>query len=619
MHAFAQKALTQPLFAWRVASTSVLLSSSLGIAVTSACSADVGAPSEQPGPMASNETLNANLPGSTNAGESTTANTIDATGASGAPSSTSTNSKPETPDPAIPLMTGVRPGFVSRLTKSEYQHSVYDALGVTLTEKDLSASEGALPDDAGDGVFKRFGDKQATIEQHAFGLLHTAQLVAERTDIGSLIKAGGGCTEARLECVTIGIAHIGKRLFRRHLDSRELTVFGSVGADALDRGLDLEPALRWVLTALLQAPQFVFHLTNETTGSPNEKRALSPTELGARLASFIWNSVPDDPLIAAAEDGTLANRAVLDAQIKRMLADPKAKRMTENFIRDFSRAEKASFVDATDADREALRESVVATFQAHVWEAKRSLAELFTTTDFVVNARTAELLGLPAVSEPLTHADVSALPERVGILTHPGSLAGMGDQLIGSLVNRGKYLMERLLCQHPIAVPDALAAALEEFKMDTTGLNELERVAIRKTRPQCWACHAQFEPFAFGFVRFDGAGRYLGTEDEQGKPLPLDGWVPVTSEALAPHYTNVAEYMQILATEPRVQQCMTEHFLSYATSFSPDSFTRGAAPAVGEEYKTGGQTLEAMVTAVVHSDLFQYQLAQAPAPSKENN
>lgn len=624
--------MTQPLSGLRNASIRALFTTSTCVTLASSCGtvgdATDNAAWQAPNAASSSEAAASQASASQATSQASASQTVGHDSVSPANTSNTTASSSGTTasttqaptiDPNIALAAGARPGFATRITKSEYKASVLDALNVTLTDEDLAASAGALPDDAGDGVFKRFGDKQTTVEQHAAGLLQVAQVVAERADVASLMSAAGACRADTTECAQTAIGYMGKQLFRRSLDARELDVFAAIGAEAFAQGEELEAAVRWALVGLLQAPQFVFQLTDETSGVPAEKRPLAPTELSARLASFIWNSVPDAELLEAAEDGTLSTTTVLDAQVARMLQSPKARRMTENFIRDFSRAEKASFVDATDADREALRESMVETFQAHVWDAERSMAELFTTTDFVVNARTAELLGLTPSSPGLRHVDVGDLPERVGILTHPGSLAGMGDQLIGSLVNRGKYLMERLLCQHPIAVPAALAAALEEFKVDTTGLNELERVAIRKTRPECWACHAQFEPFAFGFVRFDGAGRYLGEEDDAGKPLTLDGWVPVTSEADAPHYTNVAEYMQILATEPRIQECMTEHFLSYATAFSPDALTRSAAAGVGDEYKAGGQTIQAMVTAVVHSDLFGQLLVQAGPTASEGN
>jgi hypothetical protein len=131
------------------------------------------------------------------------------------------------------------------------------------------------------------------------------------------------------------------------------------------------------------------------------------------------------------------------------------------------------------------------------------------------------------------------------------------------------------------------------------------------SRPLCWGCHTQFEPLAFGFSRFDGAGRYVGEVDMDGKPLPLDGWVP-TGEAVEPLYTDVQSYMQILATNPVVQTCMTEHFISFATAHSPDELARVDAEHVGQAYLANGGTLSAMVSAVAQSPLFRSIL---PSPA----
>jgi hypothetical protein len=132
------------------------------------------------------------------------------------------------------------------------------------------------------------------------------------------------------------------------------------------------------------------------------------------------------------------------------------------------------------------------------------------------------------------------------------------------------------------------------------------------TRTECWACHAQFEPLAFGFARFDGAGRYVGEIDEDGKPLPLDGWVP-TGDGTDPQYEDVQSYMQILATNPVIQTCMTEHFLDFATSRIGDDVGEEESKKIGEEYQAEGSTLSAMVSAIVHNPLFSTILTSAPS------
>jgi hypothetical protein len=505
-----------------------------------------------------------------------------------------------------------RTGLAARLSKFEYQHSISDVLGVSVLPAELDASADGIPDDTGDGVFKHIADKQTSIEQHALAYFQVAEAVAKRVDFGALAKRLGTCTDATAACGTATIQALGRLLFRRPLEQRQVDTMLAVFNAGLGEQLDYAHSMSWTLHAMLQMPEFLFRLENETA-STSAPRDLDGYELGARLASFLWLSVPDEALLTAAGDGSLLRPEGLDAQIQRMLADPKAQRFTEAFGIDFSRARFASFDGATDADRAALNESMVATFQDHFWTQHGSVAALFTTTRFVVNPTTAALLGMTTTGTGLQPVDVAGLPQRVGLMTHPGMIAGMGDRAIGSFVNRGKYLMERLLCRNPISVPDDIAAIIDTFNADTAGLNEREKSDIRRSRNQCWSCHSQFEPLAFGFSRFDGAGRYVGEKDADGKPLMLDGWVP-TGEATEPEYTDVASYMQALASDPLVQTCMTEHFVSFATARSSDELSQTEAEkTIGKEYQANGSTLSAMVSAVAHSALFKTILSVPPA------
>ena len=96
--------------------------------------------------------------------------------------------------------------------------------------------------------------------------------------------------------------------------------------------------------------------------------------------------------------------------------------------------------------------------------------------------------------------------------------------------------------------------------------------------------------------------------------MPLDGWVP-TGEAQEPHYTDMASYMRVLATNPVIQTCMTQHFIEFATARSSDQLTRLQAEGVGQEYLANGSTLSAMVSAVVRSPLFRTVLTSPTPPA----
>lgn len=510
------------------------------------------------------------------------------------------------PNPAVLS----RPGLAARLSKFEYQNSINDVLGVSLLPAELDPNAGGIPDDAGDGVLKHLADKQTSTEQYTLAYSQVADGVARRVDIAALASRLAFCTEATPDCGAAFVRSVGRRLFRRALEEREQTAMVGVYQAALSEMLGFADAARWALRALLQAPPFLFRLEKETSGSANQPRPLDGYELAARLASFLWVSVPDEALLAAAADGSLVKPEVLQAQVSRMLADPKAQRLTEVFATDFSRARFASFEGSTDADRAALNESVVATFQDHFWTRRGSIADLFTTTHFMVNQTTAGLLGLTMTGSGLQSVDVTSSPQRVGLLSHPGMIAGMGDRGTGSFVNRGKYLMERLLCRNPVNVPDALGEEIQSFTATTAGLNEPERSALRQGRALCWSCHKQFEPLSFGFARFDGAGRYVGEVDAAGKPLPLAGWVPTPDE---PHYTDMPSYMQALAKDPVIQTCMTEHFIAFATARSSDELAKAQAESVGREYLTNGSSLPAMVGAVAKSEIFRTILTVPPS------
>lgn len=517
-------------------------------------------------------------------------------GPSGPPPGTS-------PEDVAEAEAGSRFGLAARLSKFEYQNSVQDVLGVTLLESELNDEDGGLPDDTGDGVFKHLADNQTSVEQHAESYFRVAEAVSKRVDLERVHSDHGICEDAGDTCGGAFVEALGRRLYRRPLDDRESAAILKVYQAGIEAGLNHEESARWSLVALLQAPQFLFRMENELEGTPGTPRDLNGYEFAARLASFLWISVPDEELLAAAESGNLLTPDGLDAQLDRMLADPKARRLTEVFAIDFSRARFSSYEGATDADRAALNESIVATFQDHFWEQGGGISDLFTTTRFIVNDTVAELLGVAPSGAGLQPIDVSELPERTGLMSHPAMIAGMGDLLVGSFVNRGKYLMERLLCEHPTAFPGNITTEIDNFNTETAGLNERERAEVRMTRPVCWNCHTQFEPLAFGFARFDGAGRYVGETDVDGKPLPLDGWVP-TREETEPSYDDVASYMQILASNDVVQTCMTEHFLDFATSRIGDAAGKAEAELVGEHYHQTDGTLTDMVHAVVGSHLF---------------
>lgn len=527
----------------------------------------------------------------------------------------------------------VRPGLAGRLTATQHENVVADVLGVKLDALTLAtAGGGIVQEQPSTGLFRNGADGQAAADDYPLAFGKLAAAIATRVDLAAATGKLAPCSAAAADCDLAFVNQLGKRLFRRPLLERESAAFMALHSSVVAEGLSSEQARRSVLEAMLQAPAFVFRLEQELSGPLGEKRYLDGFELASRLSFFLWESTPDDELLALAGAGALqgahSGLPVLRQQVRRLLADPRASRMTRGFVRDFAGTERAAFVGVTPELRSALLDSMVATVDANLWQQQGQISELFTTTRMVMDPSVAQLLGLSPAGEGLQTYDVSGLPQRTGWLAHPAFIAGMGDADVGKLVHRGITLMVKLMCRQPAQLPEGLAATTTDFNRTFADLTERQRSDQRRamarpdaeggSNPACWACHSQFEPLAYGLARFDAAGRYVGTVDAQGRALPIDGWMTddlnIEESDRAP-YADTAELMALLAKSDTVQACMAEHFLAFSTGRASSSIEKAFSHPVHAAEQRAGGTLLAMVESVVTSDLFRALASSGPAPT----
>lgn len=514
----------------------------------------------------------------------------------------------------------VRASLAGRLTPAQHRNIASDVLGVELSSRDLAAAGGGIPQEQpSTGLFRNGADGQAAADDYPLAFARLAAAVAAQADIPALLAGVAGCAELASPCERAFVDELGTRLFRRPLSSRERDAFTALHAAVLVEGLSFEDACRSVLEAMLQAPPFVFRLERELSGAAGDKRYLDGFELAARLSFFLWDSAPDRELLELAEtlDGSPAALPALRRQVTRLLADPRARRMTRELVRDLAGTERAAFIGVTPALRTALLDSMVATVDAHLWDDRAPIRELFTTRKLSLDPSVASLLELTPSGDGQRLYDVSLLPERVGWLSHPGFIAGFGDAQVGKIVHRGITLMTKLMCRQPIQLPDGLAATTADFNTMYAELTERQRSEERQKRGDCWACHAQFEPLAYGFDRFDAAGRYLGAVDPQGRALPIDGWTTddlSVDEAARPRYADMGELMALMADSETIQSCMAEHFLALATGRASSDIEHAFAQPVHAALERAGGDLPALVEAVVTSELFRSLASAGPAP-----
>ena len=512
-------------------------------------------------------------------------------------------SSPPGGGPGAPRMEGVvDPGetLARRLTRDEYFHTVEDLLGVRLTEADAALH----PEETSTEGFTNTAVGLVVTADHAEGYWEIAERVAAGVELAALLDRHASCREDTAPCREAFVRSLGTLLFRRPPDDREASAFAELFDAAAAEGGQFEDGARLALEAMLQAPQFLYRLEVQRPFEVGV-RAVSGYELATRLSYLVWSSAPDEALLAAAESGALDTPEGLADELDRMLADPRAQRATERFIRDWMELHRLDDVTRAGLDASLAQDLAASTtrfWQALVWEDRAPLATALSTDEAWLTPATAEWYGLTPTGTGLARYDTSGVPERIGLLTQPGVLTVMADRDVGGIVARGLFVMERVLCAEPLEPPPDLNLA--DFRSHLgPEATEREYSEDRLANGSCSGCHLQFDPLAYAFERFDGIGRY-GLVSEHGRPLREDG--EVLDAAGEPRsFGSVEEYVAILAGDARVQRCLTEKHVQLALGRPMEHEDEAWVAEIHDAQLGAGGTYDAMLRSIVAHPLFR--------------
>jgi hypothetical protein len=378
-----------------------------------------------------------------------------------------------------------------------------------------------------------------------------------------------------------------------------------------------------VLARVLASPQFIYRIEEEPVAvRPGQPYRISDVDLASRLSFFLWSTSPDAELLRVASQGRLRNPQVLEAQVRRMLKDPKAEALAVNFAGQWLtlRALDATsplpllYPDFDDPLRQAMRREVELIFDNVVRE-DRSLLDLLTADYTFVNERLAKYYGIPNVTGSQFRRVTlgPGLEVRQGLLGKGAFLVTTAKPERTSPVTRGKWVMTNMLGMSPPSppadVPPLPARAADPNAAEPT---MREKMLSHRVRPDCVQCHRLMDPIGFALENFDGIGAWR-TRDE-GKPVnaadqifdntKVDGPVSLR-DWLSKHYSN--QFITVAS----------EKLLTYALG-------RGAGMTGGEPrdmplvraiardtMKDGGR-FAAMVLGVVKSQPFQMNTKAAP-------
>jgi hypothetical protein len=531
-------------------------------------------------------------PGSTGAPEVT-----DGSDGSGEdpPTPTSEGGTDETgEDPPPPAVIDVP---LRRLTAFEYRNTIAD-LFPTLTLPDYE-----LPvDDRREG-FDNNGDALLPSKLHIEQYNAAAEAIADLavTDLPALID----CTaDTDPNCGTRFVAEFGARAFRRPLTAEEQAAFHVFFAGP-PGDTDFAAGVEATIQLMLQAPQFLYRIElHEPGGTPGELAALDGYQLATRLSYFLWSSMPDPALLAAAADGKLATPAQVETEVRRMLDDPKAERAFLHFFRQWGELERVDLVSKLeedaydDATRSAMREEFERFVRDVLFQGGGTFSDLLQSPRTFVNDRLAGLYGV-AGPGPDMWAEVELDPaQRAGLFTQPAFLAGHGHPLNPSPVKRGNFVLQNLLCTN-VGSPPPIAEAMGSPKPMPGMTNRQVYEELTKAE-QCTACHQIINPVGFAFEHYDTMGRYRLLDQE----LPVDASGSINMLT----YNDATEFMAALATDDLAQNCFTRKWLIY--SLGGPQLVPDMAGEVADAFAAAEFNLrELQVAIATHPRFASYEVA----------
>jgi hypothetical protein len=370
-----------------------------------------------------------------------------------------------------------------------------------------------------------------------------------------------------------------------------------------------EGGVRTALQGILASPDFVFRLEQgPSSGSvAGGVYRISPYDLAARLSFFLWGSPPDEQLRGMASSGRLADPAVLQAEVHRMLRDPKAAALGSRFAAQWLRMED---LERVNPDRllfpdyhEQLRQALLVeteTFFNHLVREDRSVLELFTADYSFMNERVARHYGIPGVAGDQFRRVQQVDPNRRGILGHASVLTLTSHAGRTSPVLRGKWVMEVLMGTPPPPPPPNVPPLEESSAPSTDGrfLTTGERMAQHRANPTCNSCHSLIDPIGLALDNFDVTGRWRIKEHNYPIDTRTEFYDGTPMETL-PDLVDA-----LLARRESLMRNFTQNLMAYALGRRVEAYDMPAVRRIVGDAERQDFVMSAFILGVVSSEAF---------------
>jgi hypothetical protein len=408
--------------------------------------------------------------------------------------------------------------------------------------------------------------------------------------------------QACAEKILTNIAH---RAYRRPINADDLPQLIALYKQGAETG-GFEWGVRLALQKILVSPEFLFRAEFESADArPGSVHRLSDIELASRLSFFLWSSIPDDELLAIAERGELSDPAMLERQVRRMMADPRSQALVKNFVGQWlflrniptMQPDITAFTYFDDNLRQALEQETTLLVDSTLRD-DRSIVDLLTTDYTFINQRLAQHYGIEGIYGSEFRRISVTDPRRQGLLGHASIMAVTAYPNRTAPTIRGKWVLEQLLgTPPPPPPPNVPALKIDENQKVLTMRQRLEE---HRVSPQCAVCHRIMDPIGLALDNFDGLGKWRDAEGEE--VIDPSGVLPDGTA-----FDGPVGLRDILVSKKRdvFVENFTERLLTYALGRGTEEYDQPVVRKIAREAAANNHRWSAVILGIVKSKPFQ--------------
>src|SRR5712691_79130 len=453
-------------------------------------------------------------------------------------------------------------------------------------------------------------------------------LVDRMTITGPYKATGPGATPSRrrifvcrpasgadeVPCAKKIISALARRAFRRPVNESDLETLLSFYQRGRNEGGNFDQGVEAAIQLILASPEFLFRFEPDPpTAAVGAIHRLSDLELASRLSFFLWSSVPDDQLINMASAGKLKDPAVLDQQIKRMLADRRSAALVNNFVVQWLllrnlksiNPDFETFPDFDDNLRQAMRRETELFFDSIVRE-DRGVLDLLNANYTFVNERLARHYGIKGIYGADFQRITISDERRRGLLGQASVLTVTSYSNRTSPVQRGKCILTNLLGTPPPPPPPNVPP-LKENEAGNAPKSLRERMESHRANPACASCHRVMDPVGFSLENFDALGQWR--DNDSGAAIDPSGVLFNGTKV-----DGVASLRQMLLSRPEVfVGVFTEKLMTYALGRGIEYYDMPTVRSIVRDAAKNNYRFSNLITGIIKSPAFQLKSKSPPS------